>query len=167
MTARRQPLPHRNFCRIISRRLICRSISILWNCLCFMPDVSVNGRLRQIANNYGSERSSLEKKEFINTNSSISLLLGRDLIQGMYMCTHVYTLWQINISVRYLVGNSLFFFKACIWYLMFSAQSWYVVIQNTKITQSHFILMQITSKSVRCLILLNKFALDILSSTLA
>lgn len=44
-----------------------------------MLDVSVNGRLRQIANNYGSVRNSLEKREFINTNSSISLLLREDL----------------------------------------------------------------------------------------
>lgn len=62
-----------------------------------MLDVSVNGRLRQIANNYGSERNSLEKKEFINTNSSISLLLRRDLTidirEYIYVCVfaHIYT----------------------------------------------------------------------------
>jgi hypothetical protein len=61
-----------------------------------MLDVSVNGGLRQIANNYGSERNGLEKKEFINTNSSISLLLGRDLTIDMKeytcVCTHMYAL---------------------------------------------------------------------------
>lgn len=70
-----------------------------------MLDVSVNGRLRQIANNYGSERNSLEKKEFINTNSSISLLLRRDLTidirEYTYVCTHIYSP-AINISVEYL-----------------------------------------------------------------
>lgn len=71
-----------------------------------MLDVSVNGRLRQIANNYGSERNSLEKKEFINTNSSISLLLRRDLTidirEYICVCAHIYTLQQINMSVEYL-----------------------------------------------------------------
>jgi len=55
-----------------------------------MLDVSVNGRLRQIANNYGSVRNSLEKREFINTNSSISLLLRKDLtidIRGYIFCS--------------------------------------------------------------------------------
>lgn len=66
-----------------------------------MLDVSVNGRLRQIANNYGSKRSSVEKKEFINTNSSISLLLRRDLTidirEHTYVYTHMY-LQQIIIT---------------------------------------------------------------------
>lgn len=90
-------LSHSNFYHIISQRLILRSISIFWNCLCFMLDVSVNGRLRQIANNYGSGRNSLEKKEFINTNSSISLLLRRDLTIDIReyidvcVCAHIYT----------------------------------------------------------------------------
>lgn len=70
-----------------------------------MLDVSVNGRLRQIANNYGSERNSLEKKEFINTNSSISLLLRRDLTIDIreYVCVHTH----INSSKKHICGISL------------------------------------------------------------
>lgn len=60
-----------------------------------MLDVSVNGRLRQIANNYGSVRNSLEKREFINTNSSISLLLWKDPtidIRGYTFCVPIKSL---------------------------------------------------------------------------
>lgn len=88
-----------------------------------MLDVSVNGRLRQIANNYGSERNSLEKKEFINTNSSISLLLRRDQtidMRGhMSMDVHIYTLQQVNASVN-ILREIAFLKNLCVLFNIFS-----------------------------------------------
>lgn len=117
-----------------------------------MLDVSVNGRLRQIANNYGSERNSLEKKEFINTNSSISLLLRRDLTIDIreYTCMCVHTrICSDKYTYLCNVFGEISFLKMYVCYLKFQClQLRYLIIHKTGIITLHFIVMQITLKSL-------------------